>query len=184
MNKTSVLSAALFACAMLPAGAGTEQAPHPQTAAGFAQLEFFTGDWSCTGKSFASSAVPAPVTTATLHAGQAVAGHWIALHYDESESAGNPTPYHSGQYLGYDAVTQKFMAIGVDDTDAYSTETGSGWNGDTMTFEGTMITGGRSAGLREVFTRKSPDEMEHSAWARGADGQWVETDQETCHKAG
>jgi hypothetical protein len=152
----------------------------PPPPAELSQLDFFAGTWHCTGKAFASPMGPEHATTATVHASRQVGGRWLQISYDENKTAANPAPFHAGIYMGYDDTKKKFVEGCVDVFGGYCTQTGSGWNGDTMVFEGTDS---NQAGVRDTFVKKGAGELTHGGEMQGADKAWVKTDQETCHKA-
>ena len=147
-----------------------------------AQLDYFVGTWNCTGKTSANPMGPEHATTATVRAGMTVGGRWLNITYDEKKSAANKMPYHVGVYMGYDATKKQFVEDCVDVFGGYCTQSSSGWNGDTMTFEGTANGMGDPGGVRDIFTKKSADHLTHMGQMQGPDKKWVETDQESCHK--
>ncbi|HET9819933.1 MAG TPA: DUF1579 family protein [Rhodanobacteraceae bacterium] len=182
MKPIALAMLALFVLVAAPAGIERANAAATGAPPGLDQLDVFLGNWSCNGKAYASSTVPTPVTSGQIHAETAVDGQWIDMRYDETATATNQDPFHVAQYLGYDPVTQKFLLVSVDNFLAHNTETSTGWKGNTITFEGTTVSDGRNAGIRETYTVLNPNEMTHSAAARGANGQWITTDEETCRK--
>ena len=147
-----------------------------------AQVAFFEGTWNCTGKTFANPMGPEHATTATVHGAKAVGGMWMHITYDENKTAANPMPYHVGVYMGYDAAKKIFVENCVDTFGSYCTQSGSGWSGDTMKFEGTGNGGGKQFGTRDTFTKKGTSQVTHTGEMQGDDKQWIKTDEETCHK--
>lgn len=146
------------------------------------QYDYFLGTWRCSGKTFASPMGPQHATTATVHANKAVGGRWVRLTYDEKKTAANPAPYHIGVYLGYDSAKKVFVENCHDSFGGYCTQTGSGWSGDTLTFEG-MEQGMEDAGMvRDTFMKKGAKELMHTGEIQGPDKKWMKTDEETCHK--
>jgi hypothetical protein len=147
-----------------------------------AQLDFFQGTWSCTGKAFASPMGPEHATSANVHGVKTVGDMWIHISYDENKTAANPVPYHVGVYMGYDAGKKNFVENCVDNFGGYCTQSSSGWNGDTMIFEGTANGSGQALGVRDTFVKKSANELTHTGDMQGDDKKWTKTDEETCHK--
>jgi hypothetical protein len=156
--------------------------PSPAAPAELSQLDFFAGTWHCTGKAFANPMSPEHATTATVHADKAVGGRWLHVRYDENKTATNPTPYHIGVYMGYDSAKKQFVEGCVDMFGGYCTQNGSGWNGDTMTFEGTNNGMGDPAGVRDTFAKRGPNGLIHTGEMQGPDKKWNKTDEEACHR--
>ena len=169
--------AAASAAAEKPAAPTTPTRP-PE----LAQLDFFQGNRSCTGKTFASPMGPEHATTATVHGTRAVGDMWLHISYDENKTAANPAPYHVGVYMGYDSGNKKFVEGCVDNFGGYCTLSSSGWNGDTMVFEGTADGSGPTVNVRDTFVKKGANEMTHTGEIQGENKQWSKTDEETCHK--
>lgn len=157
--------------------------PAPAVPTELAQLDFFFGTWNCTGKTFATPMGPEHATVATVHAGKAAGGRWVHVDYDEKKTAANPMPYHAGIYMGYDSAKKQFVEGCFDNFGGYCTQSGSGWNGDTMVFEGTANGMGPPGGARDTFTRKGSSELTHKGEMQGEDKKWMKADEETCHKA-
>jgi hypothetical protein len=149
-----------------------------------AQLDFFLGTWSCTGKTFASEMGPEHATAAVVHAAKAVGDRWIHIAYDEKKTAVNANPYHAGVYMGYDAGKKQFVEGCVDNFGGYCTQSGSGWSGDNLVFEGTANGSGQTLAVRDTFTKKDPAQLTHTGEMQGADKQWTKTDEENCRKGG
>jgi len=159
-----------------PAAAAPDAAP-PE----LAQLDFFLGNWNCSGKTFASPMGPEHATVGTVHTVKSVGDRWVHVNYDEKKTAANPTPFHVGVYMGYDAAKKEFVEGCVDNFGGYCTQSSKGWNGDTLAFEGTVNADG-PAGSRDTFVKKGAGELTHRGEMQGPDKQWVKTDEETCRK--
>jgi hypothetical protein len=170
--------------AVAPAAAEKPAAPAASARPSeLAQLDFFQGNWSCTGKTFANPMGPEHATTASVHGAKAVGDMWVHISYDENKTAANPTPYHVGVYMGYDSGKKKFVEGCVDNFGGYCTQSGSGWNGDTMVFEGTAEGSGPTVAVRDTFVKKGSGELTHTGEMQGENKQWSKTDEESCHKA-
>jgi hypothetical protein len=187
MYKRTIV-AAIAALAISPALSFAADAPAkpaagtPPAPAELAALDFFVGTWNCTGKAFASPMGPEHETAASVHATKSVGDRWIQINYDENKTATNPTPYHVGVYMGYDAGAKKFVQGCVDNMGGYCTQSSGGWNGDVITFEGTANGSGQAMGVRDTFIRKGTKELVHAGEIQGADKQWAQTDKETCKR--
>jgi hypothetical protein len=146
------------------------------------QLDFFAGTWSCSGKAFANPMMKEHATEGTVHAARSVGKRWMHVSYEEKKSAANPMPYHAGVYMGYDSAKKTFVQNCVDNFGGYCSQSGGGWNGDTMVFEGISNGSGNAIGVRDTFTRKGANQLTHMGEMQGDDKKWNKTDEETCHK--
>ena len=172
----------MIAALVLSLPLSAKDAPAPAAPPELAQVAFFEGTWNCTGKTFATPMGPEHATVATVHGVKAVGGMWMNITYDEKKTAANPTPYHAGIYMGFDAGAKKFIEGCFDNFGGYCTQSGSGWNGDTMKFEGIGNGGGKQFGARDTFTKRGANQVTHMGEMQGDDKQWIKTDEETCHK--
>ncbi|HET7063371.1 MAG TPA: DUF1579 family protein [Rudaea sp.] len=163
------------------ASADAPPAP-PSPPAELAQLDFFVGTWNCSGKAFATPMGPEHATTATVHAAKEVGGRWVRTNYDENKTAANPMPYHVVAHFGYDSAKKQFVNSCVDVFGGYCTTTSSGWNGDTMIFEGPVNGMPEPGSGRDTFTRKGANQLTHMGEMQGPDKKWIKTDEETCRK--
>jgi len=179
-----VLSGTIAALVLTTSSVLAKDAPMPAPAipAEVAQVAYFVGTWHCSGKGFAMPMSPEHATTGTVHAAMAAGGRWLHTTYDEDKTAANPTPYHIGLYTGYDSAKKQFAQSSFDTMGGYATQTGTGWNGDVMVFEGSANGMPESMGVRDTFTKKGASEFMHTGEMQGADKKWMKTDEETCKK--
>lgn len=178
-----LVTAGLAALALSSIASAKEAAPAaPPLPPELKQYDFFVGTWHCSGKTFATPMGPEHATTATVRAHKAVGGRWVQLTYDENKTAANPVPYHAGVYLGYDSAKKIFVENCHDGFGGYCMQTGSGWNGDVMVFEGMEQGMGEGGMARDTFTKKGTKELVHTGEMQGADKKWMKIDEETCRK--
>ena len=62
-------------------------------------------------------------------------------------------PFNGRSYLGYDPASKKFFGVWVDNTGGYETVEFTGWQGDKLTFEGTVHMGTTVAKGRDTFVK-------------------------------
>ena len=178
-----ILTGTIAVLALASVAAAKDTAPAaPAMPTELKQLDFFLGTWHCTGKGFASPMGPEHATTATVHAAKAVGNRWVQLTYDENKTAANPEPFHAGIFWGYDSAMKTFVQGCYDSMGGYCAQTSSGWNGDTLVFEGMTHGSGEPAGVRDTFTKKGMNEVTHMGEMQGPDKKWMKLDEETCHK--
>lgn len=147
-----------------------------------AQLEYFLGDWTCAGTTFASPAMAEHATTAAVHGAKILGNAWVHVTYDENKTAANPTPYHAAIQMGYDAAQKTFVSFCADSLGSWCNETSHGWDGDTMTFAGSTMMDGKATPSKDVFVRKGASELTHESDFQFDGKSWAKADLETCKK--
>ena len=179
MKPTSSLYVAI-ACAssLLYLGPAAAQDAVPSQ---LEQLSSFLGDGACTGNLMINSGHP---TTAKYHGEKVLGDHWIVVRYDEDATPSNSKPYHVAQYFSYDAKAGHFIDVLLDNSGAtYAAGTSSGWQGDVITFENTVLTSTGQYVFRDVFTLHGTKVGSHTGYERDKSGKWVKTDHEVCKHA-
>ena len=182
-----VCASGLCALPVLAEGANAKMqspAAAPRPARELSQLKFFEGDWTCTGRAFASPMESEHPTRATVHIKNQLAGFWYHVHYQEQKTKDNPTPYEVMALWGYDSSAGQFVAGSVDSMGGYGKSTSTGWSNDNLVFTGEMNGGGKKTPSRDTFTKKPNGDLVHIGEYNFAEGQWTKTDEETCKKAG
>lgn len=182
-TRASLAILAILACASAPIAAGHASVQQKSASSPSGQLDGFVGDGTCTGNMMAMGKSPAHATTGKVHGEKTLDGHWAVIHYDEDRTAANPKPFSVAQYIGYDAAKRQFVTVLFDNSGAsYGTGVSSGWKGDTITFDETVSIDGKPGSFRDVFTNSASGMSSHTGMMHDEHGQWVKTDEETCHK--
>lgn len=166
----------LFACLVL---AFTAAAMEPNPA--LKQLQPFAQNYDCTGIAYANPMAPEHPTRATVTGDWTLDGTWIRFSYIEKKTDKNPMPVGVRGFFGYDAEIKKFVVGVVDNMGGYSTGASSGWNGDSITFEGPWHLGTQTVTARDTFT-KDGNKLTHVGEMM-TDGKWVKYGQETCTRS-
>jgi hypothetical protein len=143
------------------------------------ELQTFVGTWQCSGMTFASPMGPEHPTVGTVNGAWILDGSWVEVRYTETKTARNPHPYAVRMLLSYDPEPKAFVSGAVDNMSGYSTEQGTGWQADKLTFAGVMHSGGATMKTRDIFTRVGKNEVRHES-EMDMKGKWVKLDQETC----
>jgi hypothetical protein len=181
MRKTTVCALSLLvATSAITALAADKPAGPPAPPAELSQLSVFTGSWMCKGTDFVSPMGPEHASEGTAHGVKTLGGHWFHVTYNEKWTKANPTPAHFGIYLGYDAAAKKFVESCFDSFGGYCTQFSDGWQNDALAFEGTQAGGGQKVNVRDVFTRKGANGLDHYSEMQDETGKWTKTDEETC----
>lgn len=179
MKPISALYAAI-ACAssLLYLGPASAQDAMPSQ---LDQLSGFLGDGTCSGHLLAGKS---PHSTSAKYYGEKTVGdRWIMIRYDEAATSSNSRPYHVAQYFSYDPDARHFIDVVLDNSGgSYGAGTSSGWQGNVITFENTVVTSGGRYIFRDVFTRRGAKVGSHAGYQRDKSGKWVKTDEETCKR--
>lgn len=180
MKRTTLAILAALFCASPFAIGQTSVGASPQSD----QLDRFVGAGTCTGNEMAMGKNPGHATTGKFHGEKTLDGHWIAIHYDEDQTAANPKPFSVVQYVGYDTAKKHYVTVSFTNTgESYSTGISPGWTGNSITFDETVWTNGKPTSYRDVFTDGDSGMSSHTGMLKDKDGKWVKTDEEHCHKA-
>ena len=145
-------------------------------------LSSFVGTWKCSGKAFASEMGPEHSTTATVTAKWTLNAKWLDMKYTEDKNSKNPNPVAVSAFWGWDEGVKKYVAGAVDNMGGYGVTQSSGWDGDTLTFEGPSHMGPMTMNGRDVFTKNGDNQITHSFQIQDNAGGWKKLDEETCKK--
>jgi len=159
--------------------AGSALAMEPNPA--LKQLEPFAHTYHCTGTAFANPMSPEHRTQATVTGDWTLDGTWIRFSYIETKTAKNPMPVGVRGFFGYDGEIKKLVNGAVDNMGGYSTSAASGWNGDSITFEGPWHLGTQTVNARDTFTKTSKG-LNHTGEMQ-MEGKWVKYGEENCTRA-
>lgn len=163
------------AAAMAPMPMG----PPPE----MSKVSWLNGNWTCTGKTFASPMMgPAHPTEATVSAGTELGGRWAVSHYREKKTAQNAMPTEADEYWTYDSAEKKWDRLALDNFGGWSSGDATDWQGNTITWMSSGMTMGKKFQERAAFTKKSDREVFYKGDIQGADGKWMPAWETTCRK--
>ena len=145
-------------------------------------LSGFVGTWKCSGKAFASDMGPEHSTTATVTGKWGLNAKWLEMRYTEDKNSKNPNPVAVVAQWGWDDGQKKYVAGTVDNMGGYAVQSASGWDGDSLTFEGPMHMGPMTMTGRDTFTRSGDNQITHAGFVQDGAGGWKKLDEETCKK--
>ncbi|MER6684016.1 hypothetical protein [Streptomyces olivaceoviridis] len=143
------------------------------------ELAFFLGVWDAPGQFHATPFGPRkPIEMKVTGSGE-LAPHYLRLSTEEQPTADNPNPLRATYVWGFDAASDEFVADWFDSNGGRARQRSSGWQGDTLVFEGTMTMNGASVPLRDTFTRLGSDTYHHIGEVDLGQG-WIPVDEETA----
>src|SRR5713226_5023524 len=114
-------------------------------------LSGFVGTWKCSGKAFASDMGPEHSTTATVNGKWILNAKWLEMRYTEDKNSRNPNPVAVVAQWGWDEGQKKYVAGTVDNMGGYSVAQSSGWNDNSLAFEGPFHMGAMTTQGRDTF---------------------------------
>jgi hypothetical protein len=141
-------------------------------------LDFFVGNWRCTGTD--SFMGPAHATMTNVNAKWGYAGHWLVVDVSQEKTKENPG-FMGTVFMGYDEGQKKLVNGWVDNTGGYATAASDGWMGDTITYTGPQHMGTMVMNVRDVFTKGGADKLTHKMLVE-ENGSWKQVVDESCMK--
>jgi hypothetical protein len=146
-------------------------------------LDYFAGSWTCISKVEAGPMGPAHQVTTHAEAKWELGNYWLHFHGDEEKSKENPVAKQADVYLGYDAASKKYPALGVFFGGGWMANGSStGWEGDKIVWTGDVMMMGKKSTSKHTFTKKSDTEYSTLVEHAGADGKMMKAAEETCKK--
>lgn len=147
------------------------------------QINSLAGNWTCTGKTFASPMMgPEHATEATVSATSELGGRWLVSHYREKKTAANAMPVDGDEYWTYDAGGKKWQRVAIDNMGGVSQGSATGWQTGTITWMNEGAMGGQKFRERDTFTKKSDREVFYKGDIQGKNGKWMPAWETTCRK--
>jgi Protein of unknown function (DUF1579) len=167
---------------MAPRGPIPGRARPPAPPREMAQLQFFEGKWACEGRAPETPLGPAHQMRSAVAMAWDLDGFWVSGSVDEEKTTENPHPMHGRLHWTYDATQRIFRATWIDNTGSWANQTSPGWQGNQMTWTGTMMAMGQKMAVRDLFDKAPDGQLRHSAEAEIA-GKWTSLGVEVCTKA-
>ncbi len=153
----------------------------PKPATELEQMKVLEGSWRCDGRAPAGPSGPEHAYKSTWRFKRDLDNFWWAAEYQQVKAKTNPMPMKARGYLTYDPSSKGFVMLGVDNMGGTSSESTSGWSGDSVTLAGDASMGGRKIPFREVITKHGDREFTWRGEMRmGAD--WVTLGEDRCKK--
>jgi len=154
--------------------AGNEKAPSK-----LRELDYLGGDWQCKGTAFAFGDQPKHAVVAIVKGTWILNGMWLDMHYNETKTTANPHPFDVRGFFGYDPEKKKLVLGSLENDGGYSTESSSGWEGDSIVFTGPNHMGGMTANGKDTWTKISKTKLTYSFEIEDK-GAWTKLIEETC----
>lgn len=145
----------------------------------FASLQFLVGSWDC---SVASSRRPRPFAQ---HATTSISpdGYWLVTRTITDKVPWNPITITNTDYITYDATTQRWIDMSMDDYGAYDVSASPGWSANAIAWNEIAYPKLHGAATNDprVMTKLNDTQTETDTSFTEASGQRV-TIKTTCTK--
>lgn len=157
MRRTSNLLLCLLvvlACGV-PTTALSDQGAQPDATRVQTEFGYFVGTWHCDEKWLATTMWPAYSSTAILQATSDIDGVWLVWSYQQQASPQVRNPGKGADFWGYDPQTKRFVRTKIDNfaPGHFTLLTSSGWQGNTVAWEGDALTPNGSVSFKHTFTK-------------------------------
>lgn len=160
--------------------AGTPTTPPSELDSNF---KGFEGSWKCEAHMPAGAAgpnSPESTTKSTVKIKKDLNGFWYVGEYEAKK--GKTTPEMKGEFfLGYNPNTKQTTMTNFDSSGGMVQSTGTGIQGDTLTFTGEGTHGGQKVKVRETMTKKGDKEVTRRVEVDSGQG-YQPVVEETCKK--
>lgn len=145
-------------------------------------LDFFVGTWKAEGRFHDTPFGAGKPIEMVITGSREDRGHWTIVRTEEVATDQNPDPLTARYIWGYDEQAGEFVAEWFDANGGRATQRSTGWQGDTLVFEGTITMGGHRLPLRDSFTRLGDDRYYHIGETDLGNG-WITVDDETATRS-
>jgi len=136
-------------------------------------LQYFTGDWGCSGKFDASG----KSIDAHQHFAPELDGSWISFRHEDKP----PFGYRSLAELGWDAESKNFVMIVQDSTGGARVFRSTGWNAAQLQWTGDALGSASAPGQQFTFERLDDRHYRVSYFVRKK-ADWSRVDSSLCSK--
>jgi uncharacterized protein YodC (DUF2158 family) len=150
---------------------------------GIADLACFVGSWQGNGVFHPTPlASGRPMQCIELAGAMWHRDRWLVQRLVELDAPEQANPLEATRIWGYEASSGVFVCEWFDAHGRRATVRSAGWEGDRLATVGTASSDGRSVSMREVFTRRGDDEIQHVGEMDFGAG-WVVTDEQVFRRS-
>ena len=143
------------------------------------ELDYLGGHWQCKGTAFAFGDSPKHDVVATINGKWTLNDMWLDMHYVETKTKANPNPFDVRAFFGDDPEQKKLVLGSLENDGGYSTESSTGWDGDSITFTGPNHMGGTTVNGKDTWTKMSKSKLTYTFEIEDK-GNWTKLIEETC----
>lgn len=142
-----------------------------QTSKAMADLQWFSGRWSCDGKFETSQ----KAISADLFFEPAFENKWLLFHHDDRP----PFSYHALSEWGWDEKASRYVSTVQDSAGGVRAFYSAGFSDSKLLWEGRALENPTAPGERFEFTKTGPNTFTVS-YSFQKDGQWKKVDTSAC----
>ena len=143
------------------------------------QLVYFEGNWYCEQPTISSSE---PIAL-TWNVERDLNNFWYIGYAEEVISETNPEPVNSREFLGYDPSARHLVRLIVVGNGNSLSLISSGWQGEQLIWEGTLVRTGESIPIQQVITREDENKFYATYFVRdNTNNSWQPVIDEICDR--
>jgi hypothetical protein len=128
----------------------------PKPSPELAKVNWMVGQWSCTGKAFASPMGPEHPVAASVRVAWEPGKFWLHSEYREKKTPQNPMPVAADEFWGHDG--KAWVRLALDNMGGWSKGAGN-WENDKIAWMSEGPMGGQTMKFRDTFTKKGEREI-------------------------
>lgn len=181
----ATLSGVMLSIGLLGAASGATTATPPRQpppAPEMKELDYFRGEWSCTGRMPQTPSGPAHSYQATIRSEPILDGHWYSVEYTQKATPQTPA-FAAHVTWGWVPQKKEFTRTVVDNGGGFDHATSKGWQGEKITWTGECNCTGEMTPFRHILTKKNDAQMTSLIEVKSKDG-WKPFMEDTCQKTG
>ena len=144
------------------------------------EIAYFEGTWRCEQP---LSSVSSELIVLNWQVERDLNASWYVGYAEEVATTTNPEPTSSREFLGYDAVSEHFVRVSAVSNGNLLNLTSSGWQGEQLTWEGTVTTRNELISLRQIVTREGENTFTATYFILDSiSNDWQAAVSETCER--
>lgn len=157
---------------------------HPPAPAEVHGLDYFRGNWTCTGVVEPNGDKPAHLTKGKATYKWDLGGYFQIVTNQDERTKDDPAPRWDHGYLGYEVATQQFTIALFYVGGGRMVASSPVWSEGSLKFVGESSRAGEPTHIEQSISRKSDSEYLSTLEGLGADGKRTKLFHEKCLKNG
>jgi hypothetical protein len=154
--------------------------PHP--APQMRELAYLVGKFECQGEVLDSPLSARHHMERSMVGKLDLDGHWLVMRHEDLGTPEHPQPIRGNWQFTFDRTGQHFSSVWTDNFGRCFSQRSPGWEDNSLAFTGTTPMSGRLGNVRDVFVKRSADEMSFLVDYQ-IDGVWARVIELVCTRA-